>query len=438
MSFLHSLDDFYVSMIKLIYDLCLAIWFLGGTLHKLLVLLILSYISVDSYAHYYDTLPKGVNSFVSRYIKSDINSSYNQSKTLSPFTFKVNADIKMLEDINDPTLNDILDVFNTYPDAYSAISLGTHKFDAKADVNVDVFALAYGITDRITAYVGVPIYKANVNINYTRIKNDSLDEVSDILQDTNGDDLAQTIGNIVENLYEVDESLIQSGIVNALEYDELGDWQGEGLGDTELGIMYNFLREKKYGMMATFGLVAPTGYVDDPDLLQDIGFGDGQWDVFAEFGGGYELRDDITINAWTRYTYQFASTKKLRVPLASDTNLGAENASFEEKLGNKILFGTNIDYYINDWFKLQPGLVFDFISEAEYSSSDAQANRRLAKDTESYSQNIKMLAQFSSLKLFKQKKFVLPAQINLSLQKMMDGKNVPKTDLAEIEFRFYF
>ena len=49
-----------------------------------------------------------------------------------------------------------------------------------------------------------------------------------------------------------------------------------------------------------------------------------------------------------------------------------------------------------------------------------------------------MLAQFSSLKLFQQKKFVIPAQINLSLQKMMDGKNVPKTDLAEIEFRFYF
>ena len=44
------------------------------------------------------------------------------------------------------------------------------KLGKKADVNVDVFAVGYGITDRITAYVGIPIYEARVQVDYKRQK----------------------------------------------------------------------------------------------------------------------------------------------------------------------------------------------------------------------------------------------------------------------------
>ena len=394
--------------------------------------------STSSFAQYYDTLPKGVRLVMSRYVHSDIKSSYNHTNQEQAFNYEIDANIKTLEDINDPTLNKALEVVKPYSEAYDKINLGSHKIEADAQVDVNVFGGGYGITDRVTAYVGFPIYKAKVNVDYKKTKNDSNKEVSEILQNEYGDNLAQSLGNFVENIYDINGSTIQSAFVNAMGYNELGDWEGQGLGDTELGIMYNFIRESNYGFLATFGVVAPTGYVDDPDIIQDIGFGDGQWDAFIEFGGGRVLSKNIVLNAYTRYTHQFASQKTLRVPYSEDVSISDQKSSFTEKLGNKLQLVTEVEYIANDWLKFKPAYIYKYTGQSEYESSNSRSNQLLEANTESYSSNLKLLGQITSVNLFHQKKFLLPAQINASYQTMLSGKNTPKSDLLEIEFRMFF
>ena len=288
------------------------------------------------------------------------------------------------------------------------------------------------------AYVGVPIYDARVNLKYKKESNSSEKEVAETLQNMYGDNWAQTLGNIVEKVYGIDGGTIQGGITNALGYEELGDWQAQGLGDIEFGLMYNFLRKDDYGFMLSLGGVAPTGYVDDPDILQDIGFGDGQWDGFIELGGGYIIDENLVFNAWSRYTHQFESEKELRVPYNRDVSISDQKETFYQKLGNKTDIGISTDIYLSDWFKFVPTYIYTHTDSARYFSPDDRANELLALNSESYSQSLKLQAQLTTVRLYGQKKFIAPAQISFSYQTMLEGRNTPKVDLMEVEFRMYF
>lgn len=375
---------------------------------------------------------------MNKYVQTNVKSSYNKSMSESPYRYKVEANINNLESIDNSTVKEALNLFSAYPDAYDAISLGSYEIDGNAQVNVNAYAFAYGITNRISAYIGIPVYDAKVALNYKRKSHNSYQEVADILQSQYGDDWAQTLGNIVENFYDLDAKTIQSGIVNGMGYKEIGNWEGQGLGDIELGVMNNFIHEKNYGLMYTIGAVLPTGYVDDPDIIQDIGFGDGQFDIFVEFGGGKEISQDLFWNAWSRFTYQFASEKTLRLPMSEDVSISSEKGDFEEKLGNKLSITTDLEYFPNDWIKIQPSYIFNYKEKSQYKSKHQEANDILASNTESHSHNLKILGQFSSVKLYKNGIFSIPAQFNISYQQMINGKNTPKTDLLELELRLFF
>ncbi len=408
------------------------------SLARSIVFFLFSLFALSANAQYYSTLPKGVRLILNRNIQSDVKSSYNRTQSETPYAYKIEANVETLSKIDNKEVQEALELFKPYPEAYEKLSLGTHTLDAKAEVNVNVYGFGYGITDRMTAYIGMPIYDAKVRIKYGRPSDSSNKEVAEVLQKQYGDDWAQTLGNITEALVNVDEHMLQSALVNTLGYDELGTWEGQGLGDTEFGLMYNFVKKEKWGLMATFGGVAPTGYVDDPDLIQDIGFGDGQWDAFAEFGGGYTLSPTFGINAWARYTHQFASEKTLRTPFSRSIPLGDTKAKFREKLGNNWLLSFSSDIFLNDWLKFQPEYIYSYTEKAKYDSDNKLANALLAEGSDSYFHNFKLSMQLSSVNLFLKQKFMLPAQLNISHQTMLEGRNTPKVDLTEIEVRMFF
>ncbi len=410
----------------------------GSKLHKLLFIYFLLLSSTSAVAQYYNTLPQGVRLFVNKYVQSQVSSSFNKSQSEAPYSYKIQTDIETLEKIDDEKLKKALALISPYQDAYNQISLGTHQIEANADVKVNAYALGYGITNKITAYVGIPVFDAKVNLDYTRVNNGTLDQVAATLQNKYGDDWAQTLGNIVENLYDIDAGVIQSGLVNGMGYEELGSWNGQGLGDTEIGIMYNFLNRPTYGFMLTVGTIAPTGYVDDPDIIQDIGFGDGQWDAFMEFGGGKKLNSYTILDSWLRYTYQFSSEKTLRIPYSSQTNISDRKGNFNEKLGNKLTYSLGATQIFSDWFSVQSSYLYNQTEKARYESEYKDANKYLAQNTESHSHNIKLMAQLSSVKLFQQEEFMIPAKFSFSYQQMISGKNTPKADILELEFRMFF
>ena len=402
------------------------------------IILLICLISHPVFAQNYETLPKGVRMFFTRNVQSSVQSSYNKSASETPYKYEINADIASLEQIDDQDVKDVLELFSEYPEAYNLISLGSHRLEANAQVDVNAYAFAYGVTNRLTAYVGLPIFDARVKMRYTNVKNSTQEEVSDALAKEYGDNWAQTLGGIVEQVHDIDSGIIQSAFVNSLGYDELGDWQGSGLGDMEFGLFYNFYKDYDYGLYTKLGGVAPTGRVDDPDIIQDIGFGDGQWDAYFELGGAYRAAERVIINLESRYTHQFAAEKRLRVPISEDIPLSDVSANFTEKLGNRLDSLIGAELHLNDWLNINPSMIFSFTEKAQYQSDNREANRLLALNTDASSKSIRVDAKLTTANFYLQGKFPIPIQLTLSAQNMIQGRNTAKTDLVEFEFRMYF
>lgn len=400
----------------------------------------------SAFAQYYKTLPKGVRLGVYRNVKTtEIDSTFNHTDNASPLSFEVNANIDTLTSLENDTVSTILEILKPYPKAYEALNLGTYRVDASAEVEVDGYGFAYGITNKVTAYMALPIYKADVRMKYKRAESNNYKQVAEILQQYTNDDYAQNLGNNIDqyaNELDVDSSFIQNLVVNNFGYDEVGNWSGSGLGDLELGVMYNFLTEKKYGLLLTLGGVAPTGRIDDPDIIQDIGFGDGQWDAFTEFGGSYLLNNSVILNSFARYTHQFSSEKSLRVPYSKDLDFGDQKGRFEEKLGNKTLWHLSSDFIFNDWFSVNTAYEYSHTDKASYkaleNTIDSNAAEYLAYNTESVEHNLRVTGELSSVTPFMKKNFILPGAIKFIYQHMLEGRNTPKVDRYEIEFRMFF
>ena len=110
----------------------------------------------------------------------------------------------------------------------------------------------------------------------------------------------------------------------------------------------------------------------------------------------------------------------------------------EIDLGDKILFGTQLNYSIDDQWTPSLNYIFDYKGKDSYSSNSPTADAINESNTELRSHTLRLGISYSTLELFKQKKFILPGAINFAIQSVLGGKNTPKYERADLEFRLFF
>ncbi len=373
------------------------------------------------HAAYYDTLPKGVANFTYRFVKTEeITGSY--SSTGSFKGYNVNANI------NADSIRGVSDAVDTYLDSLSAedynnFSFGTFQGKASSRVTVQGFGTGYGLTDKITFYGFIPYYSAVVDLQVERTAK-GRSNVGGAIQ--------------LENLPDVDLRLIQSLFVNYYQYQPLGQWKASDFGDAEIGMMTQLMKIKGVGLLTNIGVVAPSGKEDNPDILQDIAFGDGQWDAFLEFGGGADLNETFSIDQWSRATYQFASNEDVRLPESSTFPVTSRKGKSRIKLGNKAQGNVQINMRIFDHWQLNALYSYEYTEKTKYSGQYPESDKILAQDTEKNSQTARLNLNFSTIGLYTQKRFFLPLDLNVAVQSVFAGKNTPKHERLDLEARFYF
>lgn len=391
---------------------------------------------VTAHAQQWKTLPQDVRIFGYRNVTtSKVKSNYNQFRSESSLGTQFKIDSAM---INDMLGNVIVPGQDVNAAAYDKFLAGEYKVDAEAQFNVNGFGFGYGITNKVMVYAEAAYYTAQVKTNLKRLKNNTYSETGDILNNGSGGLTNNTLGNNIENLPDINERNIQSIITHQYKYQPLGDWYGSGFGDMETGIMANVLDRGVYGLMLYPGLVLPTGRQDDPDILQDVGFGDGQTDVFLEAASGYVFNDYLSFGTTLRYTYQSATEKTLRIPTSRESGVASDSGKFNVKYGDKINMMFNSTIAVNDWLAFTPVYRFLYQESSTYNSDYALANKYLAYNSDKMEHQVQLTTSLSSIQPFMKKKFLLPAQINMNLVQTVAGHNVPKVGRFELEFRMLF
>lgn len=331
--------------------------------------------------------------------------------------------------INADAIKGISSAVDTYlstltPSQYANFSFGTFEGSASSKVTAQGFGGGYGLTNKITIYGFIPFYKAEVDLRLQRT--------------VKGRDVSGTLIEI-DNVPDVDTRLIQSLMVNYYGYKPLGRWNSTNFGDAELGILYQLRKWKTAGLLMKLGMVLPTGRVDDPDILQDISFGDGQWDLFGEIGGGkINFSRRFSLDTWTRLTYQLPYKTVIRLPESATFPLTTRKGLTDIKLGNKAEYNLQVNAHFSDEWTTSLGYIFEYKESDKYKSPYIESNEILKLDTEKNSHTGKVKLNYSTVSLYQNKKFLAPLNLNLSIQTILGGKNVPKYQRADFEIALYF
>lgn len=392
--------------------------------------------SLSATAQVWKTLPKGVRILGYRNVStSKVNSNFNQFRSETSLSAQFNVNAATIDQI--PAFGGSLQ--QALPaDVYRDLSVGEYKVDASAQFNVQGTGFGYGMTDKVMFYAEVAYYNARVDAKIKRTKGNTYDKVADYLEQQNGGVVDATLAANLRSMIDADASTVQSFITNHYGYKPIGDWYGSGYGDMETGAMVKVVDKGVWGVMLYPGLVLPTGRQDDPDILQDVGFGDGQFDIFTEAATGYIVNDYLSFGTTLRYTYQAPTNKTLRIPSNRDFTLSSEKGEFDVKYGDKINWMANTTFSFNDWISFTPTYRFMYQMESEYNSNFSEADGFLSYNSDKVEHQVQLTTSLSSIQPFLKKKFLLPAQINMNIVQTVAGKNVPKVGRFELEFRMLF
>lgn len=386
-------------------------------------------------AQAWKVLPKGVRIIGYRNVTtSAIKANFDSSgqETSLGASFRVDAST-----LNKMTNNYIVPGVDIDETAYNNLVVGEYAVDAEARLNVQGTGFGYGITDRVMFYGEFSYYNAKVKANIRRTAGNSYAETAKLLEQAGG--TQNTI--IAENLRDMidaNENTIQSVVTNHYQYKPIGDWNGSGYGDMETGFMTKLIDRGHWGLMFYPGVILPTGRQDDPDILQDIGFGDGQFDLFGEIATGLVVHDKLSLGTTLRYTYQAPTTKTLRVPEERDFQLSSKKDEFGVKYGDKINWMVNSTISVNDWISFTPVYRLLYQLPSKYTSKNQAANGFLAYNTDRVEHQGQLTTTLSSITPFLKKEFLLPAQVNINVVRTLAGKNVPDVSRFEVEFRMLF
>lgn len=407
---------------------------------KMRFLILSLFIMNVSYGAYYDTLPKGVRLAAFRYVKTgEVNSSYGSNRQESSYFLKQNFDAKTLHSLNSATEVYFDELKRISEKAYNDFTFGEYEGSGAANVQVNGYGLGYGLTNRVTLYASVPYYKADVKFNLIRNKGNNHSSVAKEIYESEASEVSNLLSQLTKELPDAKESLLQSIAVNYYGYKPIGDWKGEGFGDAEVGMIYRLTNWQTAGLAATLGAILPTGRIDDPDILQDIAFGDGQTDLFFEFGGGVKIfneKADLSLSG--RYTHQFESTKELRIPEDDEYPLSDKKGVFKEKLGNKIDVTGHFGIELFSWLSPYSSYTYSLKEKSKYTSQYELANEYLAKNSDTETHTLKFGLNISTVKLYQNGKFMAPVILDLSMQSVVEGQNTPKYDRVDLELRLFF
>ena len=394
------------------------------------------------YGASYETLPKHVNTFVFKQVMtSKIESKYGADNKQETLDLKEEFTSSKLEDVSSVIKSYFENLKALSPEAYDNFSLGEFKADVEADVTAQGFGYGFGFTDRLTIYGSLPIYHIKTDIKFNQSKPSNLAAVQASVRNSNTDSaLGKFVRDLTLQLPNTNAELLQSLVVNYYNYEPIGTWEKDALGDTEIGFIYRLTDFIDKGMAISMGAVLPTGEADDPDSLQDVSTGDGQYDAFVETMAGVSfLGKTFEFDIKGRYTHQFASKKELRWIEDSSVPLAREKKTVNQKLGNKIDAAVIFTLNPAHWINFNTSYIASQTQSTRYTDvTDQKVKAALESNTDTESRWIKVGMGFSTIEAYKRKKFDLPFDVGVSAQRLLNAKNAVNYDRFDIDLKLYF
>ena len=314
-------------------------------------------------------------------------------------------------------------------------SVGDFKADLNAQINVWAPILGWGLTDTLTLAVAVPYYSTSTDIQPGFQTNAGADDFLARLTTPS----MNNYGSALEASEKFRDAIGRlNNKLTKYNFAQLTKWNQSGWGDTTLALKYRALDQDVLKLAATGGLVAPTGRLESPDILTDLPFGDGQWDIFSQLAIDQKMNDSVFFNQFIKYTFQANGQRRVAWKTFEESiEVPKNNTSF--KLGDKIDAGISIQFeQASSGLTGGLGALYFRKLGDRYKLSDIDSKNELQRNTDQNAEYIQTKLGYTTLPAFKRKEFPLPVSISFEYRKQAQSRNLPVTDLAQMDLNLFF
>ena len=365
----------------------------------------------------------------------------HNSRLTSISRYNVDFDSTFLKQI-DPRAEELIDALNKlYDGAGDRLHLGSLKFYGGPEISYFAPVLAYGLTDKWTVGIGLPIVSMYGSVT-TEIEgiNTAKSILNEITPFTGGrEDFKYK--KLIENLRELsdlkerfNETLKERG------YKAFDSSKFRGIGDLQVFSFYNYFNKPPWNFTLMTTVNLPTGPKDDPDDLIDFpNFA--QTGIELKTSHQFQVSNQLVLGSALSYYYIMPDRLVKRVPKDEDDLLPEEDRKefLYRNLGDEIsveTFGT---------FNAMDFLSFDVSLSLFLKGSDYYLGDRLGYDYSLLSNNTKghwveggVGIRFSSIPWFQRGKFPLPLILSYNYSDILYGHNTHREVRHEASLLLFF
>ena len=335
-------------------------------------------------AHAMDTaeiLPGKINSPQIRMgVVSGIGQKYTSSGdlvTLSDYN-SIEFDSSTLVKI-EPDVQQLVNVLNQYGHQQlgSSLHLGVLHLETQPEVTYMAPMHAYGVNEKLTIAVGLPIVKYNNKISLSQ-SNSNLNDIR-AQADSGPQELTDAFNRLDISLVQtIEEELAKKG------YKPLASRSESIVGDVQLAALAQLLKRPRHLITWKSILSLPTGPADDPDDLADLAiFGQTSLDETIVYN--YKPHHRWSLAGKAGYKYMLPDKATKRVPRNDSDSLPDADTkeSVNRKLGDTIQLNASAGFkFLKNW-EVAAGYEIAYKGQDQFSGSEGRRYDLLSKDTQS-------------------------------------------------------
>ena len=391
-----------------------------------------------------EVLPKGVwNVGVSNNYYPSITERYNRDGKVEDVATDFNT---TLDSGVFPDLALIEAGFGMPP---GSANIGKSVVSMKYDFNILYANVAYGITDRMTLGVQIPYWWAKNTVN-AHVNTTNATVGKNPFFGTPGDPFGGvpvvpiSLGGVpftdedVQNLLGPGLSINGQPALKGFGYKRIETWSGDGVGDIDAGLKYQYYKTVDWRLAFTGGLRIPTGRVDDPDNLMDYGFGNGAWGLLFSFNNDYIGVKNLVLDATLNYRLILPKKETLRVLDDPSQVLSPTKENLDRDIGDVVELEASASY------EFLPGasasLLYLYGHKFEDSVKGSTGHLSGMERESGYTEHIYIVGlSYSTIRLFEQKKFPVPLIASVKYRNRFAGDNkLFKSDYIDLSVQVFF
>ncbi|MFZ9521803.1 MAG: hypothetical protein ACO3A4_15135 [Silvanigrellaceae bacterium] len=326
------------------------------------------------------------------------------------------------------SLAEILKGYDSNPDDPGSVvrrlNLGVLNVGGSGKLNIQYFGLALGLPNKQSIYLAAPIVDLQVKTGFTLTGSNNASEIRNEL----GELAYQPVRDGLETASKINERDIKASI-EAAEYTGVDSWRYRNFADVILGYATELvspnpalLPEGDFSLEAEAFVSAPTGHVDNPDVLSDVSIGNGTWGI------GFGLTPKVSFESFSlgieaNATAWLPSKQKMRIPFSDETIISASrrttvNYRTAPSWEMTAVFAGNFD-----WFQPQYRAMLKRHERDSISGPISGNYTDLMKATERTQIEHALWLYFSTIDMFKRNEFPIPLRFKVAANQIIKGFN---------------